>query len=132
MTASAPVAKPVVRRAAFVVDKERRRQFVEVLDYVETFHHHIDPDMYQIDLEKVAALKGLFHDDEDDTTEVVCLAFTHDEMFALGTFVQAADTYRHRRSMQRNALCLTDQQLTELDDWVTRSERWFFTPLKES
>ncbi len=53
-------------------------------------------------------------------------------MFALGTFVEAADAYCHRSGMERGALNLTDRQLTELDDWLTRSERWFFQPLKES
>lgn len=48
-------------------------------------------------------LKRLFEDDEDDTTEAVCLAFTHKEIFALS-----------------------------INGWVTRSERWFITPLKES
>ena len=132
MTASAPVSRPIVRRAAFVVSKGLRRQFADVLYYVETIHYHIDPDMYLIDLEKVAALKRLFQDDEDDTTEAVCLAFTHGEIFALGTIVDAADTYCHRSYMQRNALRLTDAQLTELQGWVARSERWFFTPLKVS
>ena len=42
MTASAPISKPVVRRAAFVVGKEQRRQFLEVLEYVETFRCFID------------------------------------------------------------------------------------------
>jgi hypothetical protein len=131
MTAAVPLSKPVVRRAAFVVHKERRRQFAEVLDYVETFHVIIDPDMFRIDLEQVTALKRRFEDDEEDTTEAVCLAFSYDELFALGLFVDATDAYCHRRTMQRGALNLTDQQLTELRDWVTRSERWFFTPLRE-
>ena len=129
MTSSAPISKPVVRRAAFVVDKERRRQFAEVLDYVETFEQVIDPDMFHIDLEQVKALKRLFVDDEDDDTESVCLAFNRHELFALGLFVDASDTYCHRRTMQRGALNLTDQQLIELRDWVDASERWFFTPL---
>ena len=42
MTASAPISKPVVRRAAFVVGKEQRRQFLEVLEYVGTFRCFID------------------------------------------------------------------------------------------
>ncbi len=132
MTPSAPISKPVVRRAAFVVGKELRRQFVEVLDYVEAWHHHIDPDMYQIDLEQVTALMRRFRDDEDHTTEEVCLAFTYEELFALVIMVDAADTYCHRHSMDRKGLELTDQQLTGLRAWVTRSERWFITPLRES
>lgn len=131
MSASKPISKPIVRRAAFLVSKELRRQFVEILDYVETFHQTIDPDMFRIDLEQVTALKRLFEDDEEDTTEAVCLAFTHDDIFALSIIVDATDTYCHRRTMQRGALNLTDQQLTDLRDWVTRSERWFITPLKE-
>ena len=134
MTASAPISSPVVRRAAFVVNKERRRQFVEVLDYIKALHYHIDPDMYRIDLEMVAALERLFRDEEEeeDSAEAMCLAFTYHELLALGCFIDAADTYCHRSSMKRDDLRLTDQQLTALSDWVTRAERWFVTPVRES
>ena len=134
MTQLAPISSPVVRRAAFVVNKERRRQFVEVLDYIKALHYHIDPDMYRIDLEMVAALERLFRDEEEeeDSAEAMCLAFTYHELLALGCFIDAADTYCHRSSMKRDDLRLTDQQLTALSDWVTRAERWFVTPVRES
>lgn len=129
--AETPLAKPVVRRAAFVINQARRRQFVEVLDYIETLHWHIDPDMYRIELTGVAALKLRFQDDEDDTSEVVCMSFTHDELFTLSIVVAAADTYSHR-SKQPRVHGVNDQQLKALDEWVARAERWFITPLKET
>lgn len=124
-----PLLKPVVRRAAFAIGEKHRRQFVHVLDYIETQHWHIDPDMYAIELEDVLALKKRFQDDEEDPPEVVCLSFTHDEIFSLSLVVDAAGTYSHRHNEPR--VCgVTDQELKALDEWVARAERWFITPLK--
>jgi len=123
--------KPVVRRAAFSIGEEHRRQFVHVLDYIEMQHWHIDPDMYRIELDEVLALRKRFQDDEEDPPDVVCMSFTHDEIFSLGIIVAAADTYSHRHKQPR-VLGVTDQQLRALDEWVARAERWFITPLKET
>jgi len=123
--------KPVVRRAAFTLGETHRRQFVNVLDYIEMQHWHIDPDMYKIDLEDVLALRKRFQDDEEDPPEVVCLSFTHAEIFSLSIFVDAADTYSHRHK-QPKVYGVDDQQLKALEEWVARAERWFITPLKET
>jgi hypothetical protein len=126
-----PLTKPVVRRAAFVIGEAQRRQFCNVLDYIEMQHWHIDPDMYRIELEEVLALKRRFQDDEEDPPDVVCMSFTHAEIFSLSTFVDAATTYSHRHK-QPPVYGVNDQQLKALDEWIARAERWFITPLRET
>jgi hypothetical protein len=129
--ADTPLLKPLVRRAAFTIDEEHRRRFVHVLDYIEMQHYHIDPDMYRIELDEVLALRQRFQDDEDDPPAIVCMSFTHREIFSLAIFVEAAITYSNRRNEPR-VLGVTAEQLESLDEWVARAERWFFTPLRES
>ena len=93
-------------------------------------HPHIDPDMYRIELQGVLALKQRFQDDEEDPPDIVCMSFTHDELFSLSIIVDAA-TYSHRHQEPR-VHGVTDQQLKALEEWVAQAERWFMTPLKDT
>lgn len=126
-----PLSKPVVRRAAFAIREKQRQQFCHVLDYIEMQHPHIDPDMYCIELQGVLALKQRFQDDEDDPPDIVCMSFTHDEIFSLSIIVDAATTYS-RRHKEPRVYGVTDQQLKALEEWVAQAERWFITPLKDT
>jgi hypothetical protein len=120
--------KPVVRRAVFALAPERRRQILEVLWYIEHRHHHIDPEMFRIDLDEIEMLKRLFKDGEDEGPPTISVR--HDQVFALNTYVMAADTYAHRKG--ERAYCnVSDEHFVDLAKWVTETERWFITPLKD-
>jgi hypothetical protein len=120
--------KPIVRRAVFALDPDRRRQILEVLWYIEHRHHFIDPDMFDIDLDDVEILKRLFRDGDDEGP--LTISVTHDEVFALDTCVTAADVYAHRKG--ERALCnVSDEDFVDLGKWMAETERWFITPLKD-
>jgi hypothetical protein len=115
---------PVVRRAVFALEADRRRQVLEVLWYIEHRHHWIDPDMFTIELADVATLKRIFGEGEEEPS--LTISVTGDQMFALETCVMAADTYAHRRG--ERALCaLTDDELAAVGRWVAQAQRWFIT-----
>jgi hypothetical protein len=120
---------PTVRRAAFALDTGMCRRFLRVLDYVETRHWNIDPDMFQIDLGRVASLKPLFAPAPEGQAPAL-ISFTYDELFALETALLAADTYSHRHN-EPPVWGVTDDELAGLQTWLTRSMRWFITPVKE-
>ena len=113
----------------FVLDDEQYRQFFEVLDYVETRHVFIDPDMFRIDLTELTALKRVF-ELSDEEPACFTVSFTHAELFALETIVYAADAYSHRKT-EPAIYGVTDEQLAGLHDWLARSIRWFVTPIQD-
>jgi hypothetical protein len=120
--------KPIVRRAVFALDPERRRQILEVLWYIEHRHHHIDPDMFDINLDEVEMLKRLFRDGDDKGPPTISV--THDQVFALNICVMAADIYAHRTG--ERAYCnVSDEHFVDLAKWMTATERWFITPLRD-
>jgi hypothetical protein len=119
--------KPVVRRAVFALEPARRRQVLEILWYIDALHHHIDPDMYRIELDEVKNLQRIFGNGID--TPPLTISVTYDELFALSICVDAANTYSHRKSAGLRA-DLTDEEFDDVQTWVTTNERWFITPLK--
>jgi len=119
---------PLVRRAVFTVDAELLRLWSEVLEYVETWHWAIDPEMYRIDVLQLAALKRLFHPGDARGKRARQIGVTRGELFALRLIRDAADGYSHR-SRQPRLETITDTQLKALDDWITSAARWFVSPL---
>jgi hypothetical protein len=120
---------PIVRRAVFALDPERRRQVLEVLWYIEQRHFWIDPDMFKIELKEVEVLKRIFGEGLDEPPPTISV--TNDEIFALELCVMAADAYAHRRG-ERHLCALTDEEFDDLDKWVAQTQRWFVTrPLRK-
>lgn len=128
MTDSKP-ERPIVRRGVFALTRARQRQVLEVLSYIELRHEWIDPDMFRIDMTLVAALQRIFGAGEDDAPPSISV--TYDEVFALETFVMAADTYAHRKG-ERKYCEVTDAEFDDLDLWVAQTRRWFVTPLRDT
>jgi hypothetical protein len=116
-----------VLRAVISVDAVRRRRLLDVLSYVEHRHSKFDPDIYDIDLAQVGALKNQFTT-EDEEAEI-SFSFTHEDLFALSIIIDAADTYSTRSGGQ-GIDSVSKPQLEDLRRWVAASERWFITPLK--
>jgi hypothetical protein len=121
--------RPIVRRAIVALTPDRRRQLLEVLDYIESRHYWIDPDMFDIDRRDVATLGRMLGAGDDAGPAVISVAF--DDVVALETCVMAADTYAHRKG--ERALCsLTDEEFTDLDRWVSDVRQRFVTPLADT
>jgi hypothetical protein len=118
---------PTVRRAVISIDAVRRQRLLRVLDYIELRHPSIDPDMYSIELENVAALKALFTTQDED--EAISISFVHSDVFALSIIIDAAETYSTRYG-GGGIYGVSPSELEDLRRWVNASERWFITPLK--
>lgn len=118
--------RPVVRRAVFALTPDRRRQALEVLWYIEHRHHWIDPDMYDIDLDDVAALQRMFGADDEDGPATISMTF--EDVVALETCVMAADTYTHRPG-ERTLCPLTDEEFADIDRWTSEARQCFVTRL---
>ncbi len=117
---------PKVRRAVITMDAVRRQRLLRVLDYIELRQPSIDPDMYNIELDDVAALKALFT--TNDENEAVTISFIHDDLFTLGIIIAATDTYSTRDG-GKGLYRVSPSELEDLRRWVAASERWFITPL---
>lgn len=118
---------PRVRRAVITIDAVRRQRLLRVLDYIELRHPSIDPEMYDIDLSVVTALKALFTTDDQD--EQISIAFVYEDLFALRIIIYAAETYSTRYG-GGGIYGVSPSELDDLRRWVASSERWFITPLK--
>lgn len=121
-----PPERPVVRRAVFALAPDRRRQVLEVLWYIEHRHHWIDPDMFDIDLDDLAALQQMFGADDDPAPATISLTF--DDVVALETCVMAADAYTHRQG-ERGLCSLTDEEFADIDRWMSEARQCFVTQL---
>jgi hypothetical protein len=117
---------PTVRRAVISIDGVRRQRLVRVLDYIEMRHPSIDPDMYDIKLDVVAALKALLTTEGED--EEVTISWVHGDLFALSIIIDAAETYSTRYG-GGGIYGVSPSELEDLRRWVNASERWFITPL---
>jgi hypothetical protein len=118
---------PKVRRAVITIDAVHRQRLLHILDYIEMRHYAIDPDMYDIDLERVAALKALLT--TDDEHEPITISWLHEDLFALSIILDAADTYSTRYG-GTGIPGVSPSELEDLHRWVDASERWFMTPVK--
>jgi hypothetical protein len=119
-------ATPKVRRAVISIDAVRRQRLLRILDYIDMRHPSIDPDMYDIELDEVAALKTLLT--TDDAREKITISWLHEDLFALSIIIDAADTYSTRYG-GTGIDGVSPSELEDLRRWVDAAERWFITPL---
>jgi hypothetical protein len=120
---------PVVRRAVLAITPEQRKRILDVLSCIEVLHHRIDPLMFDIDLDAVAALQRIFGDGVEDPPATVSV--TYGDLATLELCVMAADTYSHRHD-GRGICHLADEVFDDAGQWVTRALRWFYEPLDPS
>jgi hypothetical protein len=110
------------------MDASTRRQFVEVLIYIEERHWIIDPDMFRFDLAEIAALKQLIESgDADDGGRI---AVTSRDLLLLEYALDAAGTYSNRRG-QPKVDDVGDNELASLMTWAVDAHRWFFPSNEE-
>ena len=120
--------RPIVRRAIVALTPDRRRQLLECLHYIEHRHYWIDPDMFDIGLDDVAALRRMLGAEDDAAPAAMSVAF--DDVVALETCVMAANTYANRKG-ERAHWSLTDEEFADADRWVADIRQRFVTPLAD-
>lgn len=89
MAANAPTPIAELR-----LDQARRRQLAEMLGYVASNHHRIDPDRFDIDLTFLEGVRERL--DVDDDAFETTLRLSARNLLALEIIVDAAGTYTHR------------------------------------
>jgi hypothetical protein len=107
------------------IDAIRRRRLMRVLDQIEHEQPSIDPDMYRIELDEIAALKAVFTTGDEHAE--ISISFTHHDLFTLGVILDA--TAYVLRSRAAGIPVVSRSELEDLRRWVDSSERWFITPL---
>lgn len=109
-----------------VVSAERHQQLQDIVSYVKSLHHFIDPDMYDISMRKLEELEWCVEGVEYESQDFKeCFGFTmqaswSDLMF-LETVVMAADTYSHRKTTGWRVDGITDQGFDDLMKWLAKA-----------
>lgn len=119
------------QQAELVVSAERHQQLQDIVGYVKSLHHVIDPDMYDMSMEKLEEWEWYVEGVEFESEGFEeCLGFTMqvswDDLIFLRLVVEAADTYSHRRTTGRRVEGITDQGFDDLMKWLARSENELF------
>ena len=109
----------------FVVSAERHRFMCEIIDYVRTIHHHIDPDMYDIDAKRLEHFAWCFEGDMVEPSGFI-MTVTYEDLFDLQIIVDAAYTYSNRKSAGSRPESLTNVGFEALVTWLSQTQRTLF------
>ena len=117
--------------AELIVNAERHQQLQDIVSYVKRLHHVIDPDMYRISIDRLEEWEWCVEGIEFGSNGFKeCPGFTvkvsWDDLSFLGTVVEVAGAYSHRRSTGQRVENLTDQGFDDLRRWLARSEDVLF------
>lgn len=108
-----------------VVSAERHRFMCEIIDYVRTIHHHIDPDMYDIDAKRLEHFAWCFEGDMVDPSGFI-MTVTYEDLLDLQIIVDAAYTYSNRKSAGSRPESLTNVGFEALVTWLSQTQRTLF------
>lgn len=97
----------------------------EIIDYVRTIHHHIDPDMYDIDTKRLEHFAWCFEEDMVDHSGFV-MTVTYEDLLDLQIIVDAAYTYSNRKSAGSRAESLTNVGFEAIVTWLSQAQRTLF------
>jgi hypothetical protein len=120
-----PSSSPESKPTELVVSAERHRFMCEIIDYVRMIHHHIDPDMYDIDAKRLEHFAWCFEEDMVDHSGFV-MTVTCRDLFDLQIIVDAAYTYSNRRSSGIRAESLTNVGFEAIIAWLSQAQRTLF------
>jgi hypothetical protein len=130
MNDTPPSSSPESKPTELVVSAERHRFMCEIIDYVRMIHHHIDPDMYDIDAKRLEHFAWCFEGDIVDPSGFI-MTVTYEDLFDLQIIVDAAYTYSNRKSAGSRPESLTNVGFEALVTWLSQSQRTlFFSDLK--
>lgn len=97
----------------------------EIIDYVRTIYHHIDPDMYDIDARRLEHFAWCFEEDMVDPMGFI-MTVTYQDLFDLQIIVDAAYTYSNRKSSGSRPESLTNVGFEALITWLSQTQRMLF------
>lgn len=120
-----PSSSPELKLAELVVNAERHRFMREIIDYLQGIHHHIDPDMYDIDARRLEHFAWCFEEDADESAGFT-MTVTGTDMFDLEIIVDAAYTYSNRKSAGSRPESLTNVGFEALLTWLYQTRRVLF------
>ena len=107
------------------MNAERHRFMCEIIDYVRMIHHHIDPDMYDIDAKQLEHFAWCFEEDIVDHSGFV-MTVTYEDLLDLQIIVGAAYTYSTRKSAGSRPESLTNVGFEALVTWLSQTQRMLF------
>jgi hypothetical protein len=111
--------------AELVVSADRHRYLDDILSYVRAIHHHIDPDVYRIDKQKLEHFAWCFSE-EDGEYQGFTIMVSWQDLFDLETVVEAAYTYSMRKTSPGRAGDLTEIGFEALLKWLAKAEDELF------
>lgn len=120
-----PSSSPESKPTELAVSAERHRFMCEIIDYVRTIHHHIDPDMYDIDAKRLEHFAWCFEEDMVDHSGFV-MTVTYEDLLDLQIIVDAAYTYSNRKSAGSRAESLTNVGFDAIVAWLSQAKRILF------
>ncbi len=113
---------PLPHQVTVRLDRRRRRQLREMVEYILAIHHHIDPLRFDIDpafLERLQTLLPL--DGWDDTP----LAVSYDSRRAIEDIADAAGTYTDREYPPLMRQVTSDDCLA-FYEWFTKATQGLY------
>lgn len=111
--------------AELTVSPERHAFMREIIEYLQGIHHHIDPDMYDIDPTRLEHFAWCFGENSIDSSGFV-MTVTYKDLFDLEIMVDAACTYSNRRTTGSRAGNLTNVGFDALVDWLSQARQALF------
>jgi hypothetical protein len=109
------------------VDPEMHRCLVEALWYLENRAELIDPDMFDVKVEKVQELQRMFNaelDPEGDREPPDEVSLTFEELWTLDYYLIAAEEYS-ARSTETGLLTMDDEEWEHVREWIARARKLF-------
>jgi hypothetical protein len=109
-------------RGILRIDSIKRRRLRAILEYLKSIHHHIDPDMFEID---PGQLESMLDPLGGDGLEETRLGVTYRDLLFLEIAIDAAGTYAERRDFP-SLDDVDDDDLAELHAWLAAEENALF------
>jgi hypothetical protein len=107
------------------VSADRHEFMRAIIEYLQAIHHHIDPDMYDIDPTRLAHFAWCFEGDPIEPTGFV-MTVTYEDLFDLQIIVDAAYTYSNRKTSGSRAASLTNVGFDAMFKWLSQAQRTLF------
>jgi len=120
-----PSSSPESKPTELVVSAERHRFMREIIEYIQSIHHHIDPDMYDIDAKRLEHFTWCFEEDMADHSGFV-MTVTYEDLLDLQIIVDAAYTYSNRKSAGSRAESLTNVGFEAIVAWLSQAQCTLF------
>ena len=109
-----------------VVSAERHEFMREIIEYLRGIHHHIDPDMYDIQPARLEHFAWCFEGENLDDPSGFVMTVTYKDLLDLQILVDAAYTYSNRKSSGSRAASLTNAGFEAMVEWLSQAQHALF------